>query len=349
MRGSDGLREGPGGGAMMERARIAMLAGIALAFAALVPGCMPTSSEGATAGALHVNASPVTITPAELSGLELVSAFQLSAEHDHFGGFSGLSIRDGRLVTVTDMGWLLSADLATMTAGGEVDFRPLPGESGRGTKATSDAESLAPVDGGLAIGFEQDHRIEIIRDGRIVEVIRDRRFRHMRGNNGLEALAALPDGGLLAIGETAAQRSFPVFVIRPDRQILAGGLPQIGRHAVSGADIGPDGRLYLLRRDWSLLRGFSIRIERYRLEPSGAPDPASREVLAAFESGSGIDNMEGISAWRGADGVLHLAIMADDNFNPLERTLLLIFDVAESGDAPQADRQVPQDDAVPPA
>ena len=38
-----------------------------------------------------------------------------------------------------------------------------------------------------------------------------------------------------------------------------------------------------------------------------------------------IDNMEGLSVHRDARGALVLTLISDDNFSPLQRTLLLQF------------------------
>jgi len=38
-----------------------------------------------------------------------------------------------------------------------------------------------------------------------------------------------------------------------------------------------------------------------------------------------IDNLEGLSVHRGADGAFILTLISDDNFSPLQRTLLLQF------------------------
>jgi hypothetical protein len=268
-----------------------------------------------------------------LHDLRLLSAVHLTADHPEFGGLSGLLVEDGGLTAVTDAGWLLIADLAGIGTGG-AGFRPLPGALGSGDKSVSDAESLARQGGRLAIGFERDHRIEILDGSRPAAERRDGQFESMASNGGLEALATLPGGSLLAIGEEAMRGSFPVFVLHPDGRILSGGLPQVERHGITGADVGPDGLLYLLRRDWSIIAGVSIRIERYRLDADGTPRPDTREVLAAFESASGIDNMEGIAAWRDPGGAVRLAIVSDDNFNPMQRTLLLIFEVEDIPLAP---------------
>ena len=309
------------------RARLAAaVAGTALALGC---GAEPAGTAEPTP-ALRIDADPVEVAPGRLNGLRLVDAVVLKSGHPQVGGFSGLLVGDGRLTAVTDQGWLLEADLAPGDAVGlgPAEFAPLPG-SGAGRKWASDSESLARSEGRLAIGFERDHRIELIDGARIADEIRDRAFERLASNQGLEALASLPDGRLLAVAEAPVDGAFPAFVIGPDGRDAAGLLPRAGRHYVTGADVGPDGRLYLVRRDWSILVGLSARIERYWLGKDGIPRPETREVLAEFESASGIDNMEGIALWRDPDGATRLAVISDDNFNPIQRTLLLLFDVLQ--------------------
>ena len=52
---------------------------------------------------------------------------------------------------------------------------------------------------------------------------------------------------------------------------------------------------------------------------------------ALFEADMGyqIDNMEGLSVHRAADGALVLTLISDDNFSMIQRTLLLQFTLAE--------------------
>ncbi len=305
-------------------------AGGALAFGGSFREAPPEPAE------LRVSAAPVEIAPTELHGLHLRGAVELTSPHPQFGGISGLLIDGGELIAVTDRGWLIHSPLADDASGLRPvggDIRALADAEGQPLEeAGLDAEGLARTADGLAISFERDHRVELLgRDGH-GRTIRDRRFEQLGYNAGLEALAALPDGRLLAIAEDRAQGGarggFPVFLIDP-----AGGTLRSGRLALPGdrpvtdAEVGPDGRLYLLRRAFSLLGGFSVRIERYRLGPDGLPLPETREVLASFGGGSGIDNMEAIALWRDDAGRTRLAIASDDNFQFLQRTLLVDFEV----------------------
>ena len=313
----------------MRTAPLAAIPAAVLVSAALAFGCAAKSAGPAVeTRSLRVDVSAVTIAPADLNGLRLVGAVQLTANHAQFGGFSGLLVEDGRLTAVTDQGWLLSAELAgggTLRLG-RTAFAPLPGGVGLDGKAGADAESLARRGGALAIGFERDHRVAFFDGDRPTGEVRDERFGGTT-NNGLEALATLPDGSLMGIRERQSQGTNAAFVLRPEGGIATKRLRLGGSMQVTGADVGPDGKLYVLRRDFTLLTGVSARIERYWLGEDGFPRPETREVLARFGSDSGIDNMEGIAAWREPGGGVRLTLIADDNFNWFQRTLLLDFAV----------------------
>ena len=49
--------------------------------------------------------------------------------------------------------------------------------------------------------------------------------------------------------------------------------------------------------------------------------------IAEFSMRENIDNMEGLALRRGADGKTFLYMISDDNYNPLQRTLLLMFEL----------------------
>ena len=295
------------------------------------PGWQAALAEGAP---LRVRVRPIEIVDGKLTGLDLAGAWVLSGDHREFGGFSGLIVRDGRLMAVSDQGWWLDARLTRQ--GDRLDvadavMAPMHDAGGDGySKAGGDAEDLTWGRDGLAVSFERDHRImRLGPDGRLGATVHSRAFERFPSNKSLEALAALPDGDLLVLPEGTDDDAVPVFRITPADEVTERSIPRAGIHAVTGADVGPDGRLYLVLRDYTVLLGVSIRVMRYRLDADGWPVADSGEVLAAFESASGIDNMEGISVERTADGALWLWLISDDNFNAVQRTLLMLFAVAE--------------------
>ncbi len=287
----------------------------------------------ASTAAVAVTVEPVEITARRLLGVALRGAWALTADDPAFGGLSGLLISDGELYAVSDNGHLLTAGYEL--SGGrltisEPHLAPLLDPSGQRylTKAGADSEGLAWFGGRLAVAFERDHRIMLLgADGRMHDTIQPRGFEQLDSNGGLEGLATLPDGRLIAIAEKGDAAGAPVFVIGPDDAVAEGRLALPGPHLVTGADVGPDGRLYLVLRAFSLLTGPSIRVMRFTLGPDGFPIAGSRVTLAEFESDDRIDNMEGIAVERAPEGGLRLWLIADDNFSWLQRTLLLVLDV----------------------
>lgn len=319
----------------MTPARLAGAAFLVLALAAAAGAGAPRGWEAALppGGAMAVTAEPVELAGGTLTGLAPAGAWALRSDHPDFGGLSGLLVRDHRLYAVTDQGWWFGASLKEEEGRLRLENARLapmraPG-GGTWDKAGGDAEGLAWLDSRLAVSFERDHRIMLLRDsGRLGATIQPRAFEQFPTNQGLEALATLPDGRLLALSESTDAGGVAVFVVDADGTIAESRLPKLGRHAVTGADVGPDGRLYLVLRHFVPLIGVSARIVRYALGPDGLPNPASVETLASFEQHDGIDNMEGIALEPAADGGLRLWLISDDNFNePVQRTLLLRFDV----------------------
>lgn len=317
--------------------RAGLIAGVAAAvLAACGPPRAPAHAEGpGGTPAISIRASAVTLRPGTLNGLQLLSAVSLTSSHPDFGGFSGLVVTDGHMVAVSDRGAWLLADLAEDAPGlrpVRAGMAPMLGSDGRALdKAGGDAEGLTIRDGNLVVSFERDHRISFHQErGQLGDVVRDRIFERMSSNKGMEALATTPDGWILGIGERPLERGFPVHLLRYSGEILRGWLPASSRHFVTGADVGPDGNLYVLKRDFSILLGLSILIERYALDSDGFPDSASRTLLARMDGQSRIGNMEGISLWQDQAGRTRLTLVSDDNFNGLLRTLLVDFEVLDA-------------------
>lgn len=298
-------------------------------FSAFLFGVLAAIGSRAAGQAITINAAPVELTGGILDGVDAAGAWVLSADDRRFGGFSGLLIEGERLIAVSDRGVLLSAVLreddglaledATLTPLRDETGSPLTGDR-------RDAEALARADGTLFLAFERAHRIVAeVEAGRLGPPQIPPALRNLRNNAGIEALATLPDGGLLAIAEAPVASGFPYAVLSPGR-IVEGHLAQTDRHRVTGGDIGPDGRLYVSERHYSPAEGVSLRLRRYRLSAAGAPQSGAVETLVAYDAPSGIDNMEAIAAVGGPQD-LTLWLLSDDNFNPLQRTLLLRFRV----------------------
>jgi len=155
-------------------------------------------------------------------------------------------------------------------------------------------------------------------------------FRGLQPNSALEALAVDDAGTIYAIPERSGQmtRPFPVYRYRGGVWDKKLSIPREGRFLVTGADFGPDGRLYVLERDFTWMGGFSNRVRSFRIAPDGLEDEAT---LLQTPFGSA-DNFEGISVWRDEAGGVRATLIADDNFFALQSTVIAEYLLVEGQD-----------------
>ncbi|MEM9762399.1 MAG: esterase-like activity of phytase family protein [Pseudomonadota bacterium] len=313
----------------------------------------------AAPSALSVEAEVVALKPDRLDGVRMVGAWVLTAPDPAFGGFSGLLVTNqvgAEPVAGAERGFVAVGDrgheIAAFYRPASPDCilrvvvnRPLADEDGRPLGGdAADAEALAIGREGVLVAFERAHRIEYRDPAGAVITRADRVFQRLSHNGGLEALATVPEGvggagagasagDLIAIAEDPDANGFPVFLLKGGIAArtapIESRLVLPGPHRVTGADIGPDGTLYLVRRHFDRAIGVDIVVEAMPLSALFDEDVASAtRVLAQFGPESGIDNMEGIAVSR--DGPeTRLTILSDDNFNPDQRTLLVELSLAK--------------------
>ena len=93
----------------------------------------------------------------------------------------------------------------------------------------------------------------------------------------------------------------------------------------------PRGDLLVLERRFSwTARPRDAHPPRAARRRSGRARWSTAPELIVADLGYQIDNMEGLSVHRAADGELVLTLISDDNFSALQRTLLLQFTLASS-------------------
>ena len=106
-------------------------------------------------------------------------------------------------------------------------------------------------------------------------------------------------------------------------------MPQRGPFQPTGADIGPDGLLYILERAFTPL-GFRSRIRRVD------PNSPGVEAQTLITTSPGVhDNLEGISVWQSHSGATCLTLVSDDNFLAIQTSELVEYALTETlaGDA----------------
>jgi hypothetical protein len=202
-----------------------------------------------------------------------------------------------------------------------------PGSPHIGTRL--DAESLArDADGALIVSLEEVQamlRLDRSGDGPPILEPYPAALRAAPPNEGVEALASLADGRLLAITEglAAGRGTKRAAVFGHGPTVLLAYRPAPGFRPTAADRLGDI--LYVLERQASLISGFSARIVRIRLTadllvPGAVLDG---EELARLGGDTICDNMEGLAVTAMGGGRIALFVVSDDNFSALERTLLL--------------------------
>jgi hypothetical protein len=98
-----------------------------------------------------------------------------------------------------------------------------------------------------------------------------------------------------------------------------------GEYDITDLAFLASGEMLLLERRYSFLRGLEARTRRIAADAIRPGAVVDGPVI--FEAGAGhhIDNMEGLAVYRGAAGETVVSMISDDNFSPLQRTILLEF------------------------
>ena len=268
----------------------------------------------------------------------------IRSTYRRFGGLSGLVVSpDGkRLTAISDRGSWFSAGILYDETGrlsGLTDGRIGALHSPRGNRLrgrAADAEALTVLsDGSALVAFERRHRIYRYPAGPHPLAGRPTLWPAPAPglaaapfNGGAETLAHIGRGDVLLLTEDLriGDNAFAGWIGRNGRwQRFA--YARTGGFRPTDATMLPDGGIAVLERHFTLSTGPSARIVLLsRAAVAPGTTVRGKEILHLTPSMT-VDNFEGISARRGRNGRTVLYILSDDNFNPLQRTLLLMFEM----------------------
>jgi len=336
------------------RAAIRSLLGFCLLVAAACAGVPPPAPVGAQPLALQIHSLPLVLKldePALRRVGKLVwrGGISMTANSPNFGGWSDLYVSpDGKaLSSISDEGsWLTATidydadgNLHGLSNGLIGSLRGLDGLPLR-DKVMADAEGMALLpDGSWLVAFERQHRFwrYPTLDATPTPIEGPADLARQPSNGGVEAVTALADGTIIAISEE--------YVVNPG--MLRGW---IGRPA-GGPDGGrryswqtfdyaktpdfnptalapmPDGSFVLLERAFDMVRGVRIRVMQFDAAEVRAGGTVRAKELAWLAPPYAADNLEGVFARQGARGETLLWLISDDNFNRVQRNILLMFEL----------------------
>jgi hypothetical protein len=261
-----------------------------------------------------------------------LAGWSLSSNDIRAGGISALHVEAGEVLAFSDAGsrirFRLPRDGRRVRA--RVDTLAAPG----GRKKERDVESIVVEGGRVWIGLERRNlvrRYDRARWRQEAEAAPPA-MRRWRANRGPEAMLRLSDGRFLVFSEGSGG---------PSEALLFAGDPALAGtsavrlryrpprgYRVTDAALLPDGRALFLNRRVSVLEGMSAKLTLARLDGLHAGGLIEGEEVAALRRPLTVDNMEALSVAREGGRTL-VWLASDDNFNPLQRTLLLKFALEE--------------------
>ena len=315
-----------------------------LAFAALATNiAAPPEPSPAGAAVADLMFQPVALDdslPArrQVGSLLYLGGWALSSDSARFGGLSTLHVESGQATALSDGGALFRFALPAGQGHEPVRIDPLiqgPGTPTR--KSNRDTESMVILGPWLWAGFEHHNMIWRYRlaDLNAASSAQPSLMREWRGNSGAEGMTRLADGRFLVFCEGLSD-NHPL-----SDAILFDGDPadpasdaallhyrRVPGYRVSDATILPDGRLLILNRRFQWLEGFSLVVTIADARGLRAGATIERREIARLQPPLTIDNMEGVSVTV-ENGRTIVWLVSDDNFFPLQRTLLLKFALTE--------------------
>lgn len=264
----------------------------------------------------------------------LRSAWHLTSDNNHFGGYSALLARpDGSLLAGSDAGRLLT--LRRGKDGGLVGAFEAFSGAANSDKRDVDLEALAQDrDGHIWAAYEGTNSIARHRETSDPgKRVRPQEMANWWSNSGPEAMARLSDGRFLVLAEQRSRfggDSHEALLFPSDP--VEGAEPLVFSVATPGkmrpVDMveGPGDKVLIL------LRHFQLFPPQFHVALAiGDPDRIVEgknwpiELVARIDGDIPSDNYEGIALSRGGGAGCTVWLISDDNFTALQRTLLLEF------------------------
>jgi hypothetical protein len=290
-----------------------------------------------------------------VGGLIYRGGLFLHSTDKRFGGLSGLLVSpDGaRLLAVSTAGLWFTADLSyedgRLAALSGARLAPMLDPAGKPLAPRAGvANAVTPAgpdgfDGALYVALDRTHQVWLYpaQQDRFkplpqpVTLPEDAQSKTVNG--GIKGLSALDYHTLFALSEDIRDKMGDIqgWLIPVPPGSDQGGHGIMFLKAFSDykpADIAslPKGDVFVLERSFSLGKGAGLQIRRIKRADLQPYAVLEGDVIARLDVRYSIDNMEGLAVRTGAKGETLLYLVSNDNFNGLQRTVLLEFELSPS-------------------
>jgi hypothetical protein len=270
----------------------------------------------------------------QVGRLLYLGGWSIRSNDPRFGGISAMHVEGGQVTALSDAGSVIRFRLG----GAQASVTPIAAGPGRSPeKGNRDAEAMAATRERIWIAFEGANQVWRYgrRSWRRLASAAPPAMKRWSSNSGSEAMLRLEDGRFLIFAEGADWRGGTSEALLFDGDPAEEGTaatplryrPPEG-YRITDAALLPGGAMLFLNRRFAIPSGFTAKLT---LMPPQALRPDSvltGAEIAHLEAPLAADNMEALSVTR-EEGRTIVWIASDDNLNPIQRTLLLKFGLAE--------------------
>lgn len=285
----------------------------------------------------------------KVGALTFLNAWELRSDNSDFGGISALVARGpNRFLAISDAGTLIGFSLGRASRLEDSFIAALPGAYGENVDYRDrDSEGMAfdPATGRLWVSYEARHAIRRFPPSlsRVDGIKRLTNTSGWKANGGVEAIVRLHDGRFLIFSEThqRADGSNSSFLFSGDPVESGTRMVAFGYRAPTGyrptdASLLPDGRILILNRRIGLPDGFTAKLVLLDPAEIAIDETVGGKVIATLAPPLLVDNMEGLAVAKEGDRTI-VWLISDNNFNALQRTLLMKFALNLPNKKPEAE------------
>jgi hypothetical protein len=271
----------------------------------------------------------------DLGRLRFLGGWEMGSDDHRFGSISAMHVGEEEVLGFSDAGLLIRFARPDRRTPETAWVSILPEGPGTPTDKTNrDIESMAAAGESAWIAFERNNSVWRYdsRTWRREASARPEAMRKWKANLGAEAMLRLAGGRFLIFAEGRGGEG-PALLFEGDpavpgtRAIALGYRPPSG-YRITDAALLPDGTMLFLNRRFRLVGGISAKLTAARPRLLAAGMAIEGEEIAELRPPVAVDNMEALSITH-EGGRTILWIASDDNFNPLQRTILLKFALPE--------------------
>ncbi|TIH14092.1 esterase-like activity of phytase family protein [Marinifilum sp. JC120] len=270
----------------------------------------------------------------------------LNSPHPAFGGFSDLLVSKDRktFLAVSDMGFWLKGSLlykpdgSLKAARNKAELGQLLNTKGKTftVKYDADAEALCRAPGsGYLVAFERVHLInryhtdkKLDLSGKATALPLTKQLKNSPLNGGIETMLLLPDNTLFALteGDDSAGPLSEAALLKEGKWVSFKYQRNSSYRPTSAGNLNGN-KILILERRYDGPGTLGIRfstIKKTDLKEGAILKP---ELFCEIDLPIPRDNYEGMDIISDPNGRQWIYIISDDNFSPLQRTLLSLFEL----------------------